>query len=222
MGNSLYVTVEKETAFIDEVYWWPLVFEAMHQASMQFQRPEDAMRRGAYFSMEQMDRVECTFQEFWKHIYMKEDHGLVFFWQASGGEDALCLETSMYQSKESLWCIAFILENAYLFNDNPEENTRSVITLLRASLALYRMCTPATLSMYWDKWETPFMQIIEQEQPTSLVPVHCGERMLQWKKIASVSGQHIFVVDPFPLRLSWRNVQFISLPTLDDDWLREG
>lgn len=217
MENYLYVTLEKEANSVDEVYWWPLVFEAMQQASMQFQRPADAMRRGIYFSMEQMEQIECTFQELWKNIYSKKEQALISFWPLSGGDEAFYVQTSLYKKEKNLWHLANTLAGGAFTTDNPEENTKRLIILLRASLALYMMCMPTTLSMYWEEWDMPLLYVSEQEQLASLTPVQYTDRVLQWKKIASVNGQHIFILDPFPLRPSKQTLQFVSLPTLNND-----
>ena len=80
------------------VYWWPLLFEAMRQCSLQFASPYLSNGYGRYLydrenlqheqNDEEVDSVAGSFKNLWDEIY-GGSHVLVSFWSKDSAEAPL-------------------------------------------------------------------------------------------------------------------------------------
>lgn len=212
MGDSLYISITKENPSVQEEYWWPLVFEAMHQAAFQFQLPGSTTKQGNYFSfLAEMDYVECTFQELWDVLYMKHDEILVLFWSPDNHAELFHIDVTVKAAIDGNWQLNVTLEDGYVGSDDIELNKYRIRAFLQACLALYELCSPCFIKMYWDEERTDLLMVRAANQEEALEPIaFCGQT-LHWKKKASINQQVIYLVDPLPVHEWGNRFKFISL-----------
>jgi hypothetical protein len=217
MGETLYVTLTKEDSPVQEEYWWPLVFEAMHRAAFQFVDPRSKTKQGTYFSFAvEMDYVVCTFQELWNALYAKRDTILVLFWSSNQRGEPFDVGVNVRKEMNQTnghWQLELSLEDGYLGNDDVELDRIRVSALFQVSLALYELCFPCSIKIFWSEDETNLTQMRAAKQEEQLEPMVFYGQTLHWKKLASYVGQDLFIVDPLPIHLWGNKFRFISLPS---------
>lgn len=213
MGETLYITLTKEQPSVREEYWWPLIFEAMHRASFQFVDPRSDAKQGIYFSF---DQVRCTFQELWEILYTKHDPILVFFWSSNRRDTTFNIGANVrieLIETNSSWQLELSLDDGYLGNDDAERDRERVIALLQAGLALYELCFPCSIKMFWSEDYTNLMQVRDAISKEQLEPIVFYNQTLHWEKLASYGEQDLYVVDPLPAHLWGKTFRLISLPS---------
>lgn len=211
MGETLYMALTKEQPSVQEEYWWPLIFEAMHRASFQFDNPKSVIKQGVYFSF---DQVHCTFQELWDILYVQHDPLLVFFWPSDRRNILFNIGVNVRKSDgtNNHWQLELSLDDGYLGNDDVEQDRKRVINLLQVGLALYELCFPCSIKMFWSEDYTNLIRegvSITEKQPETIV---FYDQILHWKKLASYSGQDLYIVDPLPVHQWGKIFKFIPLP----------
>lgn len=215
MGDVLYISIRKEQADVQEAYCWPLIFEAMHRASFQFYKPGGLPKRGIYFSfLQAMDQVECTFPDLWNIIYQKKDEILVFYWfvHPSG---LFHIEVSVKEREQGVWYLDLTIEDGFVGVKDTHQQTVRLNAFLQAGLALYELCVPCSMSMYWDEEGTNLMHVRPTAQEDSLEPIDFHGHILHWEKLAEVNDQSIYIANPVPLHMWGIIYLFVPLQLLN-------
>src|SRR5260370_7434277 len=153
MGQELYCefTIESKRK---AVYWWPLLFEAMHWSSFDFTAPGLPKGRGYYYYTRldntlDNDCVEQSFRVVWDEIYRETTKMLVSFWYT--GHDPFPLDASidLKPDAESVE-ILLSLSDAYLI-DLPLAGVKERLArTLDCVLSIYGLCEPRAGTLYWE------------------------------------------------------------------------
>lgn len=122
---------------------------------------------------------------------------------------------------EGQWQLDITLENGYVMGNDEPQNSYRVQALLKAGLALYELCFPCSLRMYWDEMHfdkkyTDLLQVHSAVLEKPLAPLVYCDRPLHWKEQAVIKGQHIYVADPIPVHLWGKGFKFISLNSVSE------
>lgn len=212
MGDFLVTEMEIEHT-VPQNYWWPIFFEAMHRASLQYQHPQSASKQGRYFSPE-IGQIEYTFQELWDLLYQDPDgYGdcLVSMWPSQKMEAPFEIQMALEKAVTGYWKMVTSLSDGYLMKASPEQKQRRIGAFLRFCLECYDLCRPHSVRMYWDEDYTPLMHIQSSSQTEPLPPVLFQQKLLQWKKVFEKPPYSLLIVDPLPVHSWGRNFDFVPL-----------
>lgn len=200
MADFLSLTIKKDVPAVSVAYWWPIIFEGMHRASFQFYDPRQATKQGSYFLSES---IAGTFQDLWELLFLQNGSPLVAFWFSAQGTDTFCCEVSVHEEGNNAWTIDFTVEDGQLWQG---EMKGRFSAFLQAGLALYELCAPCAMQMYWDEEFTSdqLMQVRSVMQQEPLDPgVFCSEK-LAWKEIACINETRILIPNPMPIHVGGR------------------
>lgn len=226
MADSLYIRIaKKETMVQQRAYWWPLIFEAMRRVNFQFYSAESADKKGSYF---EEDQVKCTFQELWNVLYVGDSPILVFFWPTDTHIEPFRLDVSVQDTEDGEWHLDITLEDGFLESKKQERDVYRLNALLQAGFALYELCFPCSLRMYWDEiyWGKTYTDLLQVRTPAEgkpVEPLRLCEDYLQWKEKACIADQHIYIADPIPIHVWADRTRFVSVfsktmtPDSDED-----
>ncbi len=201
MGDTLFASILSEKPTIQqEAYWWPLIFEAMHRAAFQFHHVGSMTQKGSYFSfLQEMDEIQCTFQALWDVIHGRQDQILVLFWPSHVDIEPFHIDVTVQKQKKASWQIDITIENGYLTTKHVEQQISRVKAFLRASFALYELCYPCNIRLFWDEVPGDLLLVRASAQDKPLEPAKFYNQTLQWKEISCSGQQHIYLVDPLPI-----------------------
>lgn len=214
MSDNLYVSITTENSTIQQgAYWWPLIFEAMRRASFQFYPVESTAKQGSYF---EEDELNCKFQELWHVLYSGHDMALVFFWPSDTHVAPFRLDVSVKATLHDQWQLDVTLSDGYLRSKDAAQNRYRLNALLQVGLALFELCFPCTIQMYWDEtyWNNKYTKLLQMRtinQENLLEPIMFSKQLLQWKEIACIQQQHLSITDPTPIHLWGNCFRFVSL-----------
>lgn len=218
MSDNLYVRITKEKSSIQQgAYWWPLIFEAMRRASFQFYPAESLEKQGSYFSFYvEMDEVTLPFQELWDVLYAAEDLAQVFFWPAEKNVEPFSIDATVMAEANGEWQLDVTLSDGYLRSKDAAQNRYRLNALLQVGLVLFELCFPCTIQMYWDEtyWNNKYTELLQMRtinQENLLEPIMFSNQLLQWKEIACIQQQHLYITDPTPIHLWGNCFRFVSL-----------
>lgn len=208
MADFLYITLEKNMPSVRPVYWWPMIFAGMRRASFQFHDPRQAGKDGSYFTS---NDIRCTFQALWDALYLHHENPLVAFWFASQNVAPFYCEVSVHEKANNGWQIDLTIEDGQLRQGEAKEIFGA---FLRAGLALYELCAPCSITMYWDE-EVSVYQLMRTRSVTRqepLEPCVFASKKLSWQEVACLSENRIFVANPMPIHSGGEEpFQFFSL-----------
>ncbi|GCE31201.1 hypothetical protein KDA_66850 [Dictyobacter alpinus] len=195
------------------MYWWPLIFEAMHKSLLRFPVPQRNDHKGVYFSTTEGDDIYCSFRDLWSTIYDDHDDVLVSFWLPNS---AFYVQVSLAQNND-FWQLDITLDEG-MFNADSIDDTKLLLnTFINCSINLYAICNPIQVRLYWDEDISTFPKQLNLLQMTNSLEeaqsqiLSFRDQQLHWREVALIYNTKLSVLDPFPLweGNSWG---FISLP----------
>jgi hypothetical protein len=212
-----FITPSKKGA----VYWWPLIFEVMHQHSLSFADPDPDIQKdlGHYYyyrtgDPSESDGVTAPFRTLWDEISSESSTVLVTFWSLNADPFPLNVTLSQEEKNEYQIRIHMSFEAAELTGLSPEDVKLRLQTVLDVAKGLYRLCKPCTGEMYWDyeglqyaAWASfgKFPEVPSSERPEIPGP----ERKLIRQYLPN--GDYIHVLNPVPIPEKGGEWHFISL-----------
>ena len=146
-----------------------------------------------------MMAAKAICQELWDVLYTKRDEIVVFFWSPGDHTEPFHLEVTVKLATNEHWLLDVALVAKYIGSDDRDQNKYRIQAFLQACLALYELCFPCSIRMYWDEQRTDLMTVRASNQEEALEPVVFRGQTLQWKKKASINQQAIYLVDPLML-----------------------
>lgn len=185
-------------------YWWPLIFEAMHQAGFEFVNPGESGGMGTFFDHSHAEaeldavQVRSTFRGFWDRAYGDERGLVVVFW--SPHVDPIEVWVSLqfdHDNTNTSFHLTLPVESLDddLGNAYPEgELVQRLRYWLESICAVYALCGPGEAEIFWEKddWLVGCIG-----KPSTLIgPVRPGSVI---RTRSMPDGRVLSWLDPFPV-----------------------
>jgi hypothetical protein len=213
MGQELYCefTVESKRK---AVYWWPLLFEAMHWSSFDFTAPGLPKGRGYYYytrldNTMDSDFVEQSFRTVWDEISGETTKLLISFWYTGHDPFPLDVSIDLKPDADSVE-ILLSLSDAFLIDLPLEKMKERVARTLECALSIYGLCKPRTGKLYWEDTNAPWASFGHPLEDFPLSAHGLEGRKPEVIESALPDGNILYCFDPIPVRVrgGW---DFISL-----------
>ncbi len=209
ISRSLYCRMDIPTKR-GPIYWWPLIFEAMHRRAFDYTAPDQPTGIGYYYYVRKdnamdTDFVKATFRTAWDEIYSASSQILLSFWYHTG--QSFPLDISVEQKEEEhLFQIFLYLNDAYLIDEALEVIRSRIRLIIECAKSVYEICKPCTGEMLWSDTDISiasfgkplitsfFKEAKRAEQEVNLIVQELPEK-----------GQ-VYFVDPIPVptREGWK------------------
>ncbi len=83
--------------------------------------------------------------------YSEQDLALVFFCPSHGNVEPFHIDATVQATASGQWQLDVTLSDGFLDRRKIEQDRYRLNALLQAGLALYELCFPCSLKMYWDE-----------------------------------------------------------------------
>ncbi|GAC1566004.1 MAG: hypothetical protein NVS3B14_05730 [Ktedonobacteraceae bacterium] len=212
MGHELYCEFLVHSNR-KSVYWWPLIFEAMHWRSFDFSEPGELAGTGYYYYISlsneaDTDFVKASFRTVWNEINTETSQMLISLWYAS--QQSFPIDVSIEEKEVGIVKILLSLNDAYLIDLPLEQASERLKQMLNCAKSIDEMCKPFIGKMYWEDvnrlWAlfgdstevSPFMKSEQEGMKTKFI------------ELRQPDGRLIYLLDPVPIKVrgGW---DFVSL-----------
>lgn len=138
---------------------------------------------------------------------------MVSFWIS---DEDFCVQVSLALTDNG-WQLDVTVENSRLDYVDKVQRERQMRAFIGACVALYDMCYPNSIKMYWDddvilySRQLSLISLIKNSiDEVHLQPLPFEGLYLQWRAVVSLHDNTLFLVDPFPLWLG-KKWQYVSI-----------
>lgn len=213
MSRSLYCSMNIATER-GSIYWWPLIFEAMHRRAFGFTAPDQPEGMGYYYYVRKenvmdTDFVNASFRATWDEIYSETSQILLSFWFQN--QESFPLDISVGQKKEEhLFQICLYLNDAYLIDEALEVIRLRIHLAIECAKSLYEICKPCTGEMLWSDTDISIVSFGKPLNTPLLEEAKLPGQEIKLIVQESLEKGQMYFVDPIPVptRDGWK---FISL-----------
>ncbi len=133
----------------DPIYWWPLVFEAMHQHDFSFSSPDYGKGVSHYYYQrigdpKDSDIVKGSFKRFWEEVYSERNEDLTaYFWSSDADYYNLSVSLQPVQENNQILLTVYF-EGAEVISLPLQEAGERLFHVLECLETLYQTCKPCT------------------------------------------------------------------------------
>ncbi|WP_052889095.1 hypothetical protein [Thermogemmatispora carboxidivorans] len=205
MGDTLNSTFELQTER-GELFWWPLLFEALSWHGFHFTAPGKPAGVGYYFyrsyvQEEDSDFVCSSFRELWERIVDRQAQVMVSLWSSCADPFPLDLLIASKGDAATL-SVSLGCDDAYLGSDeiDPETVKERLRLLWECSKTLFVVCQPCRGELSWGEAApgTPALASFGQPLEVSEEARHWWRLQVQEQVLPG--GERIFVAQPWYVR----------------------
>lgn len=214
MSHTLSCTFTLETER-GPIYWWPLIFEAMHLHGFFFSSPDYAKGVSHYYyqrieNPRDSDIVTGSFKRFWEEVYSERNEDLMaYFWSSDADYYNLNVYLKPVQNSNQLR-ISVYFEGAEVMSLSLQEAGERLFHVLECLETLYLTCKPCTGEVHWSwagedfpTWATfgKELVIVHAEQPGNENSANKLIRrdLRETERSPGYPYDAIYLLDPVPL-----------------------
>jgi len=217
MSHTLHCDFLLESAK-NQIYWWPLIFEAMHWQSFEFALPDLAKGTGHYLSFSpahpaDVRAVTSPLRTLWDDIYLNAETK-VFNVDFHSSNEESTIDISLYvgEDVQDVWLRMSFAGAEIMYLEVSEVQIR-LRRMLECMKKLYEVCLPQSGEIYWEYAGVSFAPLASFRRLPKQVSSERPALEVSNKQVIAHSltdGKKLYIVDPVPVpkRGGWK---FVSL-----------